>query len=225
MSKEKKNKKRKMKKGIRRLLIILILLVLLGIIVFYLINNFTSKAPKKTVKVIDEISEYGYTLDDNETKLYKDLFKQLSKTLSKDNIDEKEYSELVCKLFVADFYNLDNKITKNDVGGTQFIHSEAVDNFVLKAKDTLYKGVKSDIYGDREQDLPIVTEINLDEVKNTTFKYNDSEVDAYSVILNWKYKTDLDYDDEKEFVLIKEEKKLSIVELNNVNKNTSTDKN
>ena len=213
MANEKKKdvkKKRKMKKGIKRLLIILIILAILGVIALYLTHDFKSKTPKKNVKVIDEISEYGYTLDDNETKLYKDLFKQLSKTLSKDEVDEKKYAELVCELFIADFYNLDNKTTKNDIGGTQFIHSAAVDNFILKAKDTMYKGVESDIYDDRKQELPIVTSVKLGEVK-----------DAYSVTLNWEYEDDLEYDDEKEFILIKEDdKKLSIVQMNDVEKST-----
>ena len=216
-------KKKKMKKWVKKLIIILIILVILVVCGWYLINNFTDKGKtRNAVKVIDEIAEYGYTLDENETDLYKDLFHQLSKTLSKDNVDEKEYAELVVKLFVADFYNLDNKITKNDIGGTQFVHSEAVDNFVLKAKDTFYKGVKSDVYGDRKQDLPVVEEISLDEVNYTTFTLNEEEVDAYSVTLNWKYEDDLGYEDEKEFILVHEDKKLSIVQMNDINEEESS---
>ena len=40
-----------------------------------------------------------------------------------------------------DFYNLENKITKNDVGGLQFIHEDMQENFLLKAKDTMYKNI------------------------------------------------------------------------------------
>lgn len=217
---EKQKKKKKMKRWVKRLITILIILIILMICAWYLINNFTDNGKgKKTIKVIDEIKEYGYTLDENETKLYKDLFNKLTKTLKKENIDEKEYAELVTKLFVADFYNLENKITKNDIGGTQFVHSGAVENFTLKAKNTFYKGIKSNVYGDRKQELPIIEEINLDEIEDTKFTYNDEDVDAYSVILNWKYKKDLGYEDKKEFILIKEDKKLSIVEMNNVSNN------
>ena len=85
----------------------------------------------------------------------------------------------------------------------------------------MYKGVESDIYDDRKQELPIVTNVKLGEVKETTFKYNDSDVDAYSVTLNWEYEDDLEYDDEKEFILIKEDdKKLSIVQMNDIEKST-----
>ena len=130
-----KKNKRKLKKGTKRIIIIFVVIIVLAGIIYYLINNFTGKE-KNTVRVIDENKEYGYVLEENETNLYKDLFKKLKKVLSKDEIDEKEYAELICKLFVSDFYNLDNKITKNDVGGTQFIHSNAKENFLLKAKDT-----------------------------------------------------------------------------------------
>jgi len=218
MKKQKQKKKKlKMKKCMKILIISLAIILILILCAWYLVNNFTDKGKnKRTKKVIDEIKEYGYTLDENETKLYKSLFKSLSKTLNKDKLDEKEYAELVTKLFVADFYNLDNKITKNDIGGTQFIHSEAVDNFVLKAKNTFYKGIKSNVYGDRNQQLPIVEKITLDEINDISFTKGEEEVDAYSVILNWEYKDDLEYEDEKEFILIKEDKKLSIVEMNDV---------
>lgn len=213
-------KKKKLKKGMKKLIIILVVLIALAGIGFYLINNFKAKGKATKVKIIDEIKEYGYTLDDNESQLYKDLFKQLSRTLSKNSVDDKEYAELVSKLFVADFYNLDNKITKNDVGGTQFIYSKALDNFVLKAKDTFYKGLESNVYGDRRQKLPVVDEINLDEVESTEFKLNDSNVDAYSVTLKWKYRKDLGYETKKEFVLVHEDKKLSIVQMNDIKDDT-----
>ena len=40
------------------------------------------------------------------------------------------------------------------------------------------------------------------------FKYKDTEYDSYEVTLSWKYKKDLDYDDEKIFTIIKSDKKL-----------------
>lgn len=210
----KKNKK-KLKKGTKILISIIVIILILTIIGFYLISNFTDNGKGK-VKVIDENKEYGYVLEENETVLYKQLFRKLKKVLSKDEIDEKEYVELITKLFVADFYNLDNKITKNDIGGTQFIHSDAKENFLLKAKDTFYKGIESDVYGDRTQKLPIVSEINLDSIKEENFKIGDNEVDSYIVNLNWKYETDLDYESKKQFVLVKEDKKLSIVQMNDI---------
>lgn len=210
-----KNKKRKLKKGTKILIIVLFVIIVLVVIGYYLINNFTDKGKGK-IRVIDENKEYGYVLEENETTLYKDLFKKLKKVLSKDEIDEKEYAELICKLFVADFYNLDNKITKNDVGGTQFIHSDAKENFLLKAKDTFYKGIESDVYNDRNQKLPVVSDITLKDIEEGTFTIGEEEVDSYIVNLKWTYKTNLDYETEKQFILVKEDKKLSIVQMNDI---------
>jgi len=210
----KKNKK-KLKKSTKILIVALIIIVVLIITGYYLINNFIDKGKGK-IKVIDENKEFGYVLEENETELYKDLFKKLKKVLSKNEIDEKEYAELICKLFVADFYNLNNKITKNDVGGTQFIHSDAQENFLLKAKDTFYKGIESDVYSDRTQKLPVVSDITLKDIEESTFEIGEEEVDSYIVNLKWAYKTNLDYETEKQFILVKEDKKLSIVQMNDI---------
>ena len=215
MKKEKeKTKKRKMKKSAKRFLIILLILILLGLVGMYLYKNFTGKKPVNTeVKVIDEIADYGYKLEENETKLYKDLFKELSEVLSKDEVDKEKYAELISKLYVADFYNLDNKVTKNDVGGLQFIHKDARDNFELKAKDTMYKNIESNVYGDRNQNLPEVKSIEVKNIEESTFTINKEKVSSYIVTLNWTYISDLGYDDDKKIVIVGEDdKKLGIVE-------------
>lgn len=206
-------KKRKLKKSTKITLIILVVVLFFGLGIYYIINNFTVKKTVNTkVKVIDKIKEFDYELEENETKLYKKYFKELSSVLQEDEIDYEKYAELVSKLYVSDFYNLENKITKNDVGGTQFIHSSAVENFIVKAKDTMYKNIESNVYGDRKQELPVVEEIEVEEVEEIKFKLNNENVDAYKVVLEWEYEKDLDYDDKKEIILVKEDSKLSIVE-------------
>lgn len=208
-------KKRKLKKSTKKVIIVLLIAIIFGLGVYYVIDNFTAKTPVNTeIKVIDKIEDYGYNLEENETKLYKKLFKDLMKELNKEEIDYEKYAELISKLYIADFYNLENKITKNDVGGLQFIHSLAQENFLLKAKDTLYKNIQSNIYGDRNQELPVVKDISLDSIKEGSFKINDEELDSYIVTLKWTYEKDLDYDNSKEIILVKEDKKLSIVETN-----------
>ena len=210
-------KKRKLKKSTKKTMIIALIAIIFILGVYYVIDSFTAKTPVNTkVKVIDQIEDYGYNLEENETKLYKDLFKDLMNELKKDEVDYENYAELVSKLYVADFYNLENKITKNDVGGTQFIHSSAQENFLVKAKDTMYKNIQSNVYGDRKQELPIVEKISLEDIEESTFKINSEEVDSYVVTLKWTYKKDLGFDSEKEIVLVREDKKLSIVQTNSV---------
>lgn len=210
-------KKRKLKKSTKRVMIVLLIAIIFSLGIYYIINNFTGKKPVNTkVKVIGKIEDFGYNLEENETKLYKDLFKDLTNELKKEEIDYDNYAELVSKLYVADFYNLENKITKNDIGGTQFIHSSAQENFLVKAKDTMYKNIQSNVYGDRKQELPMVKNISLETIEEDTFKLNDIEVDSYVVTLKWTYEKDLGYDTEKEIVLVREDKKLSIVQTNSI---------
>ena len=210
-------KKRKLKKSTKITIIIVSITMIFGLGIYYVIDNFTARTPVNTkVKVIEQIEDFGYNLEENETKLYKDLFKDLMNELKKDDIDYENYAELISKLYVADFYNLENKITKNDVGGTQFIHSSAQENFLVKAKDTMYKNIQSNVYGDRKQELPVVDKISLENIKEGTFKINNDELNSYIVTLKWTYKKDLGYDQEKEITLVKEDKKLSIVQTNNV---------
>lgn len=212
-------KKKKLNKG--RLFFTIIIFILVIVLVIYIYNSIFSKINKsvKKVTITDEIKEFGYVLEDNETKLYKDYFKQLAKTLNgkdEDEIDYDKYAELISKMYVADFYNLDNKVTKNDVGGVQFIHEDLQENFVFKAKDTMYKNIESDVYSDRVQELPIVEEIELEDIQKSSFEYKDTEYDSYKITLSWDYENDLGYDDEKIFTVIKVDKKLWLVESNSI---------
>lgn len=204
--------KKKSKK--RKILIVLIILVIIGIIGLLAYNHFFNN-DKEEVKVIKEIPEYGYELKENETELYKTEFENLDKILSNDNVDYEEYAKAVAKLFIIDFYTLDNKLSKNDIGGVEFIKESMRDNFIEETRSTFYKyiEVKSE---DRDQDLPIVSEIGDVEIENTSFQYADKTIDenAYKVTISWSYKEDFGYETEAKMILVKEDKKLYIIEMN-----------
>lgn len=217
-----------MKKS-KKILIVLIVLVLVAIIGI-LVYSFCFKEEKQEIKVIKTISKYGYTLDENETQIYKDEFNNLDKILSEKEVDYEAYAKSISKLFIMDFYTLDNKLSKNDIGGTQFIKEDMRDNFIEEARSTFYKyvEVKSD---DRTQELPIVSSIDDVSIENTTFTIYDkttttttskykktttargTTVDAYKVTISWSYKEDLGYETEANMILIKEDNKLYIVEM------------
>lgn len=214
-----------MKKS-KKILITLIIIVILSIIGILLYNYFSKDEPKE-VKTIKSIPEYGYELKENETKLYKDEFDNLDKILSKKEVDYEEYAKQIAKLFIIDFYTLDNKLSKNDIGGTDFIKDDMRDNFIEKARSTFYKYLEVNS-SDRNQELPIVSEIKDVEIENTTFVIKDSktttsktktttskgtQVDAYKVIISWDYKEDYGYEKEANMIIIKEDKKLYIVEM------------
>lgn len=176
--------------------------------------RFWPKAEQQEVKIINRIDEYGYILEENETKIHQKYFEQLIDVLSSEEIDEEAYAELVVKLFISDFYNLDNKVTKNDVGGIQYIHPAAKDNMVLKAKDTIYKYIENNIDNTRTEKLPIVISVEIEGVQVIKFKYGDKiDQHAYQVTATWTYKEDLGYQNKAIIKLVHEGQKLCIAEL------------
>lgn len=189
--------------------------IMLGTIVYLIF--FRSIETKKEIeppKVVKKIDDFGYELRENESRLYKDLFDKLIEELNKEEIDEEEYAKLVAKLFVVGFYNLDSKTSKNDIGGVQFVHPDIVDNFKENAKDTLYKYVESNIYGDRKQELPVVASIEITNIETKSFKYNDTtDPKAYKVSLEWTYEKDLGYETKCNLILVHSDKKLVVVEM------------
>lgn len=221
-------------KKIKKMLIMLIILVIF-LIIGVLVYKFFFKTDKNEVKVIKTISKYGYTLDENETAIYKEEFEKLDKILSSNDVNYEDYAKEISKLFIIDFYTLSNKLSKNDIGGIQFIKEDMKDNFIDQARSTFYKyvEVKSD---KRTQKLPEVVSINDVKLENTTFVIKDTTtttkttkergykkyvtttsrgttVDAYKVTISWDYKEDLGYETEAKMILIKDNNKLYIVEM------------
>lgn len=214
-----------MKKVIKVIIIILLIVALVigGIFVLkkFLNKPDDSKDPMVVeIKKLDEIKGFSYYLYDNSTDLYKELFNELKTVLEADTIDEEKYAELVSKMFVEEFYTLNNKITNQDVGGLDFVHSSVKENLKLKASNTIYKYIESNVYGDREQQLPEVSEFVSADVTTSKYTYTDKESKvtisddkSYVVKLTWKYKEDLGYQTSATIRLVHENKVLSIVSI------------
>ncbi len=195
--------KKSVKKNFKIVIIIFIVLVMLVIGYFAYKRFFTGNNTGKEPVVVDKIDSYGYTLAKDEPKKYKELYEKLRKVLKADKINEEEYAKLVSELLVFDFYNLNDKLSKNDVGGVQFIKEEYRNNFVLEAEETVYKYIEHNIYGDRTQKLPVVTDVVSETVTATTYKYKDiSDEEAYKVVVKVTYKEDLGYPTSVTVVLI-----------------------
>ncbi len=201
-----------MKKGIKILIIVLLLLILGGV-GYYGYREFKSKTPGgglKKPKEIKEIKDYDYKLVNESNKRYKELFNILLKELSKTNkeeIDEELYAKTISEMFAIDFYDLESKKSKNDVGGVQFIHTKAQNNFILKASDTMYKYIEHNLYGNRTQKLPHVESVTVDEITKTTFTYNKvKDPNAYLVKLTITYTEDLGYPKNINIILNHEDK-------------------
>lgn len=208
----------KKKRRIRVNLILgLIVVVLVGIMIYCILDIFDSIQSKSqgSIEVLDKIEGYDYELNENDSAYFETLFSDLKKTLENEEIDEEAYASLVSQLFIADFYSLDCAINKNDVGGTQFVYSEYQEDFISKAKTSVYNYVENDIYGDREQELPMVTEVTVDEIETQAYSFdNDVEdSDAYVVSVSVSYSKSLEYPTEVTLVLIHNENKLEVAKM------------
>ena len=205
-----------MKKDKLKRIMLLTLFILLIILVLVIYFKFFKKEQKeiKENKVVDTIKNYDYHLKEEDSKLTSTLFNELDKVLSDEEINEEEYAKVISQLFVIDFYNLNNKLSNTDIGGIQYIHPDIKDNFIIKAENTVYKYVKSNIYGNRTQELPIITNTIIEDIKVTdytskTYKDNNS----YQIKIKVEYQKDLKYPTEIELKLIHKDKKLYIIEV------------
>lgn len=201
----------KMKKKYKTLLIIIVICIIL-IIGLLVIKNMKNEGVKNNVKVVDSIVDFSYTLDERDTSLMKENYKELKKILKEKDINYEEYSQVIAKLFIIDLFTMDNKINKYDVGSLEYVYPETIDNFKLNIEDTIYKSMEDNTYDKRVQELPIVKSIEVIDTKTSTFKINEEELDSFIVTLNWEYEKDLGYDKEATITLIKENKKVYVVE-------------
>lgn len=157
------------------------------------------------------MEEYDYYLKDNATTYYKTLFKELKNTLNSKDISMDEYAKLVAKMFITDLFTLDNKISSNDIGGLQFIYKDYEEDFIKIAQTTLYSSVESNIYNDRVQKLPIVNEVVIENINNSTFEYNNKNYSSYNIEVSIKYNEDLNYPKKYNLILIQEDNYLYVV--------------
>lgn len=188
-------------------------LLLLGFIVYKTLGEHKEV---KAVKIENSIDKYGYNLKENKPKTYKEMFKELENILKDATVDEEAYVNKIAEMFIYDFYSLNDKTAKTDVGGLEFVHSAALENFIQNAEDTYYKYLESNIYNNRKQNLPVVSNISIDSTEQTQFAYgNENDENAYMVKVSWDY-TDSnfsDYQKEATLIFVHEDFKLSLVEL------------
>ncbi len=205
-----------MKKSTKILITFIIILILVGVggvLYFYVFKKQpTEEIPQKEVTVTNTIDEYGYTLEDRDTELFKEKFEELKNLLQESEYNEETYRTLVSELFIIDFFTIDNKISRYDIGGLEYVYSSALESFKSVAESSIYKTVENNLDDTRTQDLPVVTSIEVTEMTETTFTMpDDTEVSGYRVALTWEYEENLGYDTSGVLILIPDGKKMSVV--------------
>lgn len=210
----------------RRKIIIIILVILivgLGSLATYKIMH-PQKDKIKVNKDLDSIKGFDYKLEDRDKEIYKKEFKILKKNLESNKINYEEYAKSIAKMFIIDLYTINNKINKYDIGSLEFIHPDALENYKLNVKDTIYKYVDDNSYDNRTQNLPEVTKIKIDNFEELTYKIKEEEVPTYMISLSWEYIEDLEYDNEAVIVIVKKDNKLYVVEKKEKENKTTVDK-
>ena len=202
----------KMKHKKKIVVVILILLIVVGGLLAWHFFTNKSKEEARKIKKVDNIDGYNYILEDRDNKVYIDEYKVLKKNLESNKIDYDEYAKSISKMFIIDLYTISNKVNKYDVGGTEFVHPDALENYELNVKDTIYKYVDDNSYGDRKQDLPEVISVKIVSFEKSTYTIDKEEIPSYEVSLNWTYKKDLEYDKDAKLVIVKKDTNLYIVE-------------
>lgn len=194
-------------------LIILVVFLILIICIISIINSLKD-SKKISTKIIDTIEKYNYNLNENENEYYKRLFKQLKQELKKEEVDEEKYATIISKMFLSDFLDLDSAINKNDIGGLDYIYTDYKEKFKTKAKDTIYGYVENNIYGNRKQELPIVKEVKVTNIKKSLYNGdNKQDSNAFYVECEVIYKKDLGYQKKINLIIVHNNDKLEIVSM------------
>ena len=207
-----------MKKNLKKKLAIVLIIVsiICFLFVFFKVTKKEKTQEPEEVKKEDEIQtkEFDYTLYDNKSDLYKEYFGKLKEELLKEEVNDQEYAKIISQLFVTDFYSLDDKLTSTDIGGLDFLYEKIKENFVLKATDTIYKYVQSNVYGERKQDLPKVSKVEVKEATLTPVTIGDlTDQNGYTVTLSITYEKEMGYPKEVTLKLVHVEKKIYVVEV------------
>ena len=201
-----------MKKGYRTGVLVLIFLILaIGatyVCSKFMFNNFKKK---KFTVVVDNIKNYGYTLDKRDTKLMESKFDDLKKLLKGKDVDFKKYSELIAQLYVLDLYNIENKVNKYDVPCLEYIYPKEVDKFKSMIKGEFYSKIEDNYKKDRKQELPIVKSIKIISTEESTFKVDEDEKKSYVITLEWDYEKDLGYDKKAVITTVIDNNKVYVV--------------
>ena len=202
-----------MKKRINTKRVIIAILCVIGItciILWFLKKN----KPVVVENTKDNISSYGYSIPDDATDYYKSLYKDLQNNLNSAKPKEEDYARSVAKLFLTDFFTLNNKKTKSDIGGVQFVYASYQDDFMKYAKESVYDIIASNIDGNRKQELPIVKDVEIDKLSNSKYSYNKiTDNKAYNITAKITYETNLGYQTSVNLIIIHTDSKLEIVSM------------
>lgn len=204
-----------MSKKYKIALSIVSVLILISVVLLISKKTFDDKKVEKPTvvsEVVESMDEYGYTLDDRDSKLFKEKYYELKEILDAEEIDYEAYAKSLASLFAIDLLSIDNKVNKYDVGGLEYIYESEKEVFQRKVIDSIYDIVEDNSYGNRKQKLPMVKNIETSVDKKESETINDVKKDSYVITVSLEYEEDLGYDSEIKIKVVKDENKMYIIE-------------
>lgn len=204
--------KKSVKKSVRiAILIVLALAVIAGI--YFGVKYFIDKNKQKEAEIVEKIDAYGYYLENDAPKAYKTIFKELTNLLKEEEVNKEEYAKKVALLLAIDYYNLGNKVSKNDIGGIQFVLEDYRTNFFEESAATVYKYIENNLYGNREQELPKIESATIKEITEIEYELGETSYKGYQATVTLVYEKDLGYPADVTIKMIDKENKLEVVEM------------
>ncbi len=200
-----------MKRKYRKILAGLILVTIILVAATLVIRIFFSGSKDTKVKVLDAVKNYDYVLEERDTALFKETYNHLKANLKSKDIDYTAYAADLAQLFIIDLFTIDNKLSKYDIGGLDYVYPDSQDNYKLNVENTLYKNVEVKD-NKRNQDLPAVTSITIDNTEEMEYTIGEKTYPAYKETISWEYKEDFGYDNKAAVTLIKDQNKVYVVE-------------
>ncbi len=200
-----------MKRKYRKILAGLILVTIVLVVATLVIRIFFSGSKDTKVKVLDAVKNYDYVLEERDTALFKETYNHLKANLKNKDIDYAAYASDLAQLFIIDLFTIDNKLSKYDIGGLDYVYPDSQDNYKLNVENTLYKNVEVKD-NKRNQDLPVVTSITIDNREDVEYTIGEKTYPAYKETISWEYEKDLGYDNKATVTLIKDQDKVYVVE-------------
>ena len=214
-------KKVKLKKNVKILLVLsIIILIIMLILVGHKVCTkyiFVEKEEEQTVKPVEkeeiDLEEYDYYIPSNTTEYEKTLFEELKTILSNETIDNEAYANTIAKLFISNLFTLNTKNSSSDITSSQYVYDDYEETFKIMVKDTIYANIELNLDDKRTQELPIVTNVEINSVERKSFSLNKTVIDkeAYYIKANISYEKDLNYPKEYNIVLVKNNNLLQVV--------------
>ncbi len=195
--------------------IAIILAVVVAMMAFRVIKEMKGSSAQN--EVVSEIKDYHYQLKESNTEYFKKVYEELETLLSKEEKEEnfeEEYAKYITQLFLADFFDLDSKNDKADVGGVQFVWESYRETFKDFATDPsgIYYYVENNVSKDRTQELPAVEEVTIEKIEKIRYSKGDiQDENAYYVTATITYEKNLGYPTTVTLTLLHNQDKLEVI--------------